>query len=384
MKRFINKWSRSYRIRQRVGSLYHADNKKYALLSYLNEGLHLPETDRFFHGHTNKWECREIAHILHGLGYNVDAINFLNDRFVPIQPYDIVIDIHANLNRLQRHLPQECIKVVHATGSYVPSLIRCEAARLTELKNRRGAVCRPRRGAETKGYDESLAAADHVSLIGNDVTLSTYPDDIQSKMTCVNASSSVAPAIDRTSLASPRAFVWLGGGGAVLKGLDLLLEIFGRRNDIRLHIVGGGGGERDFARTYHRELYETDNIRFHGFLDLAGEEFRAIAEESFAIIKPSASEGMSTAVTAAMTVGFYPMISRQTGIDLPQGIGMYLEDLSIAAIEKAIDAVLAMPEAELLQQIVQVQDHAKQAYSRQQFSTRYRKFLVETVLAQTG
>ncbi|MCP4319059.1 MAG: glycosyltransferase [Hyphomicrobiales bacterium] len=350
------------------------------MLSYLNEGLHLDENDLFFGGHTNKWEYREIAHTLHNLGYNVDGIHFLNDRFVPKRPYHIAIDIHGNLSRLKPHLPQECKKVVHATGSYVPSLIACETARLAELKIRRGATCRPRRGSDTTTYDASLAAADHVSLIGNAVTLSTYPAEIQTKTTCLNASASVATGIDRTSIANPRAFVWLGGGGAVLKGLDLLLEIFGKRNDIRLHIVGGGG-ERDFARAYHHELFEADNIEFHGFLDLAGEEFRAIAEQSFAIIKPSASEGMSTAVTTAMTVGFYPIISRQTGIDLPQGSGMYLEDLSLTAIETSIDAALAISDTELLQQISGIQSHAKQAFSRQQFSSRYKKFLTETVLA---
>ena len=318
--------SRSHRRRQQIETLHKAANNRHALLIYLNERLHLEEDDPFFHGHTNKWECREIARTLCNIGFNVDAVHHQNDSFSPERAYDIVIDIHGNLERLLPMLPKECRKVVHATGSYVPSLIAAETSRLDELQRRRGALCRPRRSSSIDGYDASLAIADHVSLIGNAVTLATYPKDVRAKTSCIDATASVAPVLHRTSISEPRAFLWLGGGGSVLKGLDLLLEVFGRRPDIKLHIVGRA--ERDFAKAFRRELFETDNISYHGFLDLTGERFRAVAEASFAFIKPSASEGMSTAVTTAMNVGLYPIISRQTGIDLPTDRGMYLQDLT--------------------------------------------------------
>ncbi|MEX3008467.1 glycosyltransferase [Hoeflea sp. TYP-13] len=360
-------------------SLHNDEYDKYALLSYLNDGLHLDEGDAFFGGHTNKWECREIAHLLHQLGYNVDVIHYLNDTFIPARPYDVAIDIHANLHRLSPLLPKACRKVLHATGSYVPSLIEQEAERLAELRRRKGVNCRPRRSSNGQTYSNSLRVSDYVSLIGNDVTLSTYPPEIQSKTTCLNATASVTQRLDRATLPNRREFLWLGGGGAVLKGLDLLLEVFANRPEIHLNIVGGGGGERDFAKAYRRELFELNNIEYHDFLDVSGPEFHSVAERSVAVIKPSASEGMSTAVTTAMTVGFYPIISRQTGIDLPDGTGIYLDDLSHAAIETAIGRVLSMSESDLIDDIKRVQDHAGSAYSRENFSKRYRQFLTDEV-----
>nr|WP_276562423.1 glycosyltransferase [Hoeflea prorocentri] len=354
-------------------------HRKHALLSYLNEGIRLAEDDPFFDGHTNKWECREIAHILFDLGYNVDVIHYLNDSFLPAKPYDVVIDLHGNLPRLAPHLTPDCRMVLHATGSYVPSMMEAEAQRLEALKRRRGIKCRPRRISDGDAFKASIEASGHISLIGNRTTLSTYPLNAQSKITCINPSPSRTKAVDRSSLPEQREFMWLGGGGAVLKGLDLLLDCFVRRPDLHLHIVGGVSGERDFSAGYATELFQTDNIHYHGFMDLAGDEFNTLAARCVSVLKPSASEGMSTSVTTAMTIGLYPIISRQTGIDLPDGAGIYLRELTCDAIDEAIDRFLLLSDEQLLDDLANIKRYAQTQYSRQAFSSQYRSFLTNTV-----
>ncbi|WP_419911899.1 glycosyltransferase [Hoeflea sp.] len=351
----------------------------HALLSYINEGVTLPEDDPFFNGHTNKWECRQIAHLLVEAGYTTDVIDFRNKRFVPEKQYDVVIDIHHNLQRLAPDLPPECKKVLHATGSYVPHLNKREAERLADLRDRRGIVCRPRRSGDGGTLQASLETCDFVSLIGNAVTRSTYPMEQQTKITCINATAS--NVFDRKIGPVPqhREFIWFGGGGAVLKGLDLVLEAFDGRRDVRLNVVGGPGGERDFLKAFKRQLFETDNITFHGFLEPTSPEFCEVAERCIAAIKPSASEGMSTAVTTTMSIGLIPIISRQTGIDLPRGSGFYLEALTSDKIIEAVDATLRLTDLEVQRQMESVQAHAQEAYSRERFRENYVHFLTEIV-----
>lgn len=379
MKNPFRRWKRSYRKRQKVVSLSSGEGHGNALLSYINEGIDLPDDDPYFRGHTNKWECRQIARLLVEAGYDTDIIDFRNERFTPSKPYDIAIDIHHNLHRLAPALPVGCKKILHATGAYVSSLNQQEAGRLAELHRRRGIVCRPRRSADGASFQASLDMCDFVSLIGNKVTLGTYPSAVRHKVTCMNATASTVFECDTPLRSAHREFLWFGGGGAVLKGLDLVLETFEARSDLRLNVVGGPGSERDFARAYHRQLHETDNIVYHGFLDPSSNEFRDVAQRCVAVIKPSASEGMSTAVTTTMAVGLIPIVSRQTGIDLPTGCGIYLDALTGECIEKAVDGVLGLTVQETLQQMQMVNEYAQHAYSRDNFCESYRRFLTNVV-----
>ena len=379
LKNPFRRWKRSYRKRQKVVSLSSGEGRGNALLSYINEGIDLPDDDPYFRGHTNKWECRQIAQLLVEAGYDTDIIDFRNEWFTPSKPYDIAIDIHHNLHRLAPKLPVDCKKILHATGAYVPSLNRQEADRLAELHRRHGIACRPRRSADGASFQASLDMCDFVSLIGNKVTLGTYPSAVRHKVTCMNATASTVFERELHSWPAHREFMWFGGGGAVLKGLDLVLETFEARSDLRLNVVGGPGGERDFVRGYRRQLYETDNIVYHGFLDPSSSEFRDIAQRCVAAIKPSASEGMSTAVTTTMAVGLIPIVSRQTGIDLPTGCGIYLDALTSQCVEKAVDSVLKLTGQETSRQMGMIKEYAQEAYSRDNFRESYRQFLANVV-----
>ena len=63
------------------------------LFSYLENPLRWSEDHRGFGGHTNQWESREIVRIFTDLGYQVDAINWSDNEFVPQQSYEVCFDI---------------------------------------------------------------------------------------------------------------------------------------------------------------------------------------------------------------------------------------------------------------------------------------------------
>ena len=59
--------------------------------------------------------------------------------------------------------------------------------------------------------------------------------------------------------------MWLGGGGCILKGLDLVVDYFKEHPELTIHIVGSI--EEEFIKAYHHSF--PSNVIFHGFMNVA-------------------------------------------------------------------------------------------------------------------
>lgn len=348
------------------------------LFSYLPYALLYREDDKFFDGHTNKWESREIARIFKDYGYEVDAIHYNNKKFKPKKKYDFLFDIDFNLQRLSPLLPSDCKKILHLTGSYSYYQNAAELKRIEELKKRRpGSVYEPRRIIDNPAAsDKSLEMADFCSLIGVKHTLQTYPKKYHEKISLVTVTASVMDKIKTPDkfISDEREFFFLSGGGAVHKGLDLLLEIFSQHKNLVLNIIGSTANEKDFAEIYNKELH-LDNIRYHGSLNPNSEEFRIIADRCFCFINPSCSESISTAAATCLVYGLYPIISRDTGISLPENCGRYLETCSIEEIEKNILEIHKSKSEEISKQISVTQEYALKNFSKKNFTLLMKNFI---------
>ena len=66
------------------------NNNGIALVSYVNNYLLYNDTDPIFNGHSSKWRAKNIVDIFLDMGYDVDAINFNNNNFVPSKKYNII------------------------------------------------------------------------------------------------------------------------------------------------------------------------------------------------------------------------------------------------------------------------------------------------------
>lgn len=209
-----------------------------ALLSYLAAPLGYDSTDRRLSGHTNAWECRAIADRLARGGYLLDAIDWSDDAFNPSREYDLIFDLHRNLERLA---PRARTRWLHITGSHPRFAYDAELARLAALEERRGIRLAPRRAFDTEDterFDRSLELADTITILGDDVTRSTFPADMILKSEQVFVTASPVPPRQRDDDFQDRTFLWFAGSGAVHKGLDLVLECFARNPDLTLHCVG--------------------------------------------------------------------------------------------------------------------------------------------------
>jgi glycosyltransferase involved in cell wall biosynthesis len=108
--------------------------------------------------------------------------------------------------------------------------------------------------------------------------------------------------------------------------------------NLELHICGYLDLEIDFLKTYKEILLNSPNIFLHGFVNINSREFKKLMEECSFVICSSWSEGCATAVITAMgNGGLIPLISRQCGIDIINGI--VIENNTIDIIEKVIKEI---------------------------------------------
>ncbi|MBI1778635.1 MAG: glycosyltransferase family 4 protein [Proteobacteria bacterium] len=344
------------------------------LVSFFRRALLLDDEADDLYASSVIWESREIARIFLELGYRVDVIDMGGAAPKDAPAYGVVFAADGGLTRL----PPAALRILHRTGSAPEFQNRREAERAQAFERRRGSPYQPKRvAADPAEVLASIELADHCILIGNEVTRATYAPEHRRKVTPMRVSASRLGSVKAPGDYVPkeREFLWYFGLGAVLKGLDLLLDVVARQDVWRLNVVGMVGHEPDFERAYDQELHRHPRIRLHGHLIGNSPDLAIVCRRSFCFVAPSASEGMSNAVATCLSLGLYPIISRETGVDLPEGCGLYLETCTEDAIGAAMARAHAMPEAELSKQIARLQAHAIEAYGRPAYARTMREHL---------
>lgn len=344
------------------------------LVPMMKAGVAAADDDPLLQGHRFFWEVRELACILADLGYEVDVIDLGTPPPSRFPNYQAILGIHDALWRYAQGMPKSAKRLMWMTGSNPELQNRRELERIRALEQRRDCVCQPRRQLPHAATElTSIEMADHCVLIGNETTRATFPSAWHSKIELIASADRVPLVKPRPLLTpSPREFVWSALSGAVLKGLDIVLDVFAQRDWPTLNIIGPVEQEEDFMNVYHRELDGHPRIRRHGLRRADEPELAAILSRSAVVIHPSASEGMSASVTNCLQVGLYPIISRESGIDLPPGCGRILETSSHAEVADAVEAVLAKSDAQFAAEIERIQADALARYSRAAFTRRAR------------
>lgn len=361
-------------------------NRGNVLFSYLRLPLLWKQDDKRFSWHSNCWESKEIVRVFNELDFNVDAIEWTDRKFNPQKNYDIFFDVGVNLQRVAPFLNPKALKILHITGSYPFYQRKAELERVAALEARRGMLYSPKRIAgDLDLFERSLRIADIASLIGNEETLNTYPRHYHNKIELVTVSASQLFYVKNNSDYVParREFLWFNGGGAVHKGLDLVLEAFAKNPEIDLHVVGLLDNEKDFLKIYEKELFGLTNIKYYGKLSPTSDRFIEIARRVFCFIAPSCSEGISSAVVTCLQIGLYPILTKSNGVSLPNGCGFMLKEASVDAIEKAILSAVCMDDGSVASQIKTVQTFALKEFSRENFSNKMRGFLLRAIQDRT-
>jgi hypothetical protein len=356
--------------RRRVALLPEGEPLGSVLLSYVIDPFLLPGEQAIGYAHTQDWESWAIARTWLDLGFAVDAIHWTHREFVPRQPYDVVIDPRWNLERLAEQLPS-ALKIFHAETAHWLVSDAAQERRRAELERRRGIRLRHARHV---GRNRGIESADCAVVLGNEWTLATYRPFGKPlySVPLSNAFAYPSPA-GRDFEASRGHFLWFGGVGFLHKGLDLVLDAFAGTPGLTLDVAAPLDREREFVTAYRRELYETDNVRPLGWLDVASPRFLAIAERNLGMVFPSCSEGGGGSVITAMHAGLVPVVTPEASVDVEPGLGVLLPDARVETLRAAALELASRPAEELGALAVAAWRRANERHTRARFRADYRR-----------
>ena len=340
------------------------------LFSYIIDPFLLADPAAIPYSHTHFWESYTIAHTWAQLGFEVDCVSWVNSDFLPQQNYDVVIDVRTNLERWAPLLPA-ALKVLHADTAHFSFHNPAQEQRLASLAARRGVTL-----AAHKRLPENRAAevADAVVVLGNRFTQGTYAFAGKPVLHVPVSVPFTYPWIQGKNFAAVRRrWLYFGSGGLVHKGLDLVLEAFAGLPDHELLVCGPIRRERDFERTYFRELYQTPNIRTLGWVDVEPVAFQALASSCFGLVYPSCSEGGGSSVYTCMHAGLVPLVNFEVSVDVREDFGRLLAKVDPETIRTAVRELSARPAAELEAMARAAREQARKVSSKEIFAAAYQR-----------
>ncbi|MEI6346121.1 MAG: glycosyltransferase [bacterium] len=358
------------------------------LLSYLTGPFSLLPWQRFTDPHTNYWECSEIARLFSMRGYEVDVIDASNTSFMPRKPYNVVVDVRQNLERWctasangTSPLQASCKKVMHITSSESGFQNAAEAARLADLKQRHGVIIPAQR---VEAGLNNPAYADFLEGFGNKTvhaTFARFNKPIRHIPISVTQTFEISEISSKNFAEARKHFLFFSGGGAILKGLDLVVEAFATMPDLHLHIVGPATYEKEFRSTYAQELtlpniscYPRPRIDKAGDMVVGNTTFIAIANTCATLIYPSASEGTSGAVIQAMHAGVFPIVTKQTGL-LEEAPAIILEKPTVDSICRQARAIEKTAPETLEKMARAAWNYVREHHTKEHFSFAYGQFI---------
>ncbi len=334
-----------------------------ALISYLPFSLIRKPTTK----HQNRHNGKIILDTLLNLGFNVDLVFYKKQHFLPDlnKKYDLIFGLEPLFETYSRHNPN-AIKIYYATGAYWEYQNESILNRTAYVNRKRNTNLDAAR--LVKGHN-SCEIADYIIQLGNSETIKTYPLDLQGKIKIVHESAFEFLNFDFQTKNFQRAkkkFLWFGGKGAILKGLDLLLEFFSEHTELTLYVCGLI--EDDFMKEYKYELYLCENIQYLGWVDIDSDLIKELALECGFVVLPSASEGCPGSLINMMKMGLIPIASK---IAMAKGIEDFnkfvIQDLTLRGISRVLNEAQQCNEKELYHHAKVSQEHANTNHSQEIF-----------------
>jgi glycosyltransferase involved in cell wall biosynthesis len=349
-------------------------SKGNVLLSYRIEPFLLKPGQAMPNDHTWYWEVWQIAQTFLDLRYNVDVIQFHNDKFVPQKDYAFFIDIRHRMEALASKLNKDCIKIFHVDIANMVFRNAAECNRLLELQQRRGITLKPQR---FEMPNLGIEYADCATVLGNDFTTGTFKYANKPMYRIPISSPVVYPLPDKKDFESVRKnFLWFGGSALVLKGLDLVLDAFAQMPEYHLTVCGPVSNDKEFEKAFYKELYETPNIHTYGWIDVTSPEFIEVTNNCLGLVYPSVSEGQSGAVISCLQAGLIPILSYESGVDV-HDFGVIFDNLYLEEIKAKVTKISNLPVEDLKLMSGKAWEYARANHTKEKFAQAYKNAVEE-------
>ncbi len=361
-------------------NVFKTSHTKHALLSYIANVFDDQKNwqERL---HTNKFTTYLIAEVLNELEYNVDVIDCREDFKGDFSKYDLVIGLGKALEYIveARGTASKTKVILFGTGcgSFFANKISIE--RLSEFSKKHHRVLYSSSRHERNDGCLQIAFSDWIILHGGQFAKATYRSE---NISTIHAPVFIEHEITRTEQEWPLAklnYLWLGSGGAIHKGLDLVIDAFLELKNCQLHICGSFEKESGFKEYYSPLTNAAGNITWHGFIGVQTPAFKKMMQTCAFVIFPSASEGNSPSVITCMANGgLIPIVSKNADIDL-NGFGIFIKELNVDAVIQAVKESQKLTIGELKVQRAKILEETHRMHTFDYFKVDFKQKLQEAI-----
>lgn len=342
--------------------------KEWVYISYIPEVFYNLWNEKYMNGHQSRQEMVKMVSIFNTMGYNVYVSNHVNYTLPDID-VKLIFGIEPGFVFAAKKYCN-AKKIYYATGAYYGHQNKSIKER-TDSFNRNNKTAYPyQRLVDIYNH---LDFADKILQIGSKFTIDTYPEKYRGLITTIHQSSTVNINNEYEIRYAPEnEFMWIGGGGTILKGLDLIFDYFIANPSKTVHIIGVI--DKEFLDIYQNRL--TENIHLHGFMNLNSEEFTSLAGRCNFLIYPSCTEGgCPGSVINAMAYGLIPIVSRWAACDEIDGLGYILNDLTLDSITSTIDYIDKLSLNEVTIKKGQCQNYVRDTHNLVRFVDEFTSYL---------
>lgn len=182
---------------------------------------------------------------------------------------------------------------------------------------------------------------------------------------------------------SQREFAWVGGWGAIHKGLDLVIDAFEKMPDLQLNIFGAIEREEYVMKWLEGKLAANKNLHYHGYADCRSVAFQEILFKCVGNIYPSAGENGCATLAQTAHFGLIP-ITTATANNQANFLGYNITGTKrnemIDSICESVKTIAAMEDKEIQERAFAVMEFAKKRFTREAFISSFDDFLVNSKL----
>jgi hypothetical protein len=322
---------------------------------------------------TQLFEIMQIVNVFSSIGYAIDIIRF-NDinalEVVKNKKYDSIFGFGEAFYQFT-NLQPEAVSILYMTEN--PPEFSCseEQKRLDYFYERYGRRYKFKRSGYFYKIHHLQKTYSYVITMGETKLLDNqYRNPYFIFPTGLRNLNYIF--INKNHLQTRKHFLWFGSGGAVHKGLDLLLDVFNQQDNIVLHFCGLYKEERE-----HLSVPRRENIIEYGHIDIESDFFLELVNKCSYIILPSCSEGCSTSITTGMLHGLIPIVIRDTGFNRLGNNAIFLEDFKIDYLRIKLNEISNLEPERLSLLSKKIFDFAQQNFLISVFKENFRKIILE-------
>ncbi len=357
-----------------------------ALLFFKTDSFFVPSLAKKY-SHINYWEALEIAKMLNEFGYIVDIFDrTLDTEKTSIEDiYDVFVGIGGGMSG--KSYPDIAKKLTKAVkilfvSSQVPKVFNAALeSRYAYFAQRHPEITLPPIGFKDGIDIEAVAAiADAIFCESEGYVLDQYKE-LGKPVYQINVPTSPYIAFSPFDIQKrdQKSFLYFGSNRNILKGLDLLIEVFAKIPDMQLYICTPAQ-EEVFNETYASVLKTCKNIHWEGFVRIGSKQFNDLTNQCGYVILPSCSDSIPTSVTTCMRKGMIPVVTPECGLAVGD-FGYIMNSIEIPALDEQVKTIAKISQQEFINRSLKTYE-ASFAYTEAKFSESFRTSLMHVLLKQ--